>query len=98
MGVGRYTFSGLFNNGEGKANPRVSSKIYIGVTSGQISFTAKKLNRFERLDSLAAEAYGDPSYWWIIAAASGIGWGLQLPPGTIVRIPSNLSQVLTLTR
>ena len=98
MGIGRYTFTGLINEGEGKGNPRVSSKIYAAVTQGRISFTTKRLKRFERLDSLSAEKYGDPSYWWVIAAASGIGWGLQLPPGTLVRIPTNLSQILSLTR
>ena len=98
MGIGRYTFTGLINNGVGKSNPRVSSKIYAGIMSGKISFTVKRINRFERLDKISAEKYGDASYWWVIAAASGIGWGLQLPPGTIVRIPSNLSQVLNLTR
>ena len=98
MGIGRYTFTGLINKGEGKSNPRVSSKIYAAVMNGQISFTAQKTKRFERLDMLAMEKYGDASYWWIIAAASGIGWGLQIPPGTIVRIPSNLSQILSLVR
>jgi hypothetical protein len=40
----------------------------------------------DRLDSLAGAVYGDASYWWILAAASGIGWGLQIPPGTIVNV------------
>ncbi len=40
----------------------------------------------DRLDSLAGSIYGDGKYWWVLAAASGIGWGLQIPPGTIINI------------
>lgn len=48
----------------------------------------------ERLDTLAGQHYGNSSYWWVIAAASGIGWGLQVPPGTVIRIPTNLNDVI----
>jgi len=41
----------------------------------------------QRLDHLAAIHYGDSRFWWVLAAASEIGWGLQLPPGTIINIP-----------
>ena len=47
----------------------------------------------DRLDNLAAIYLGDSRLWWVLAAASGVGWGLQLPPGTLIRIPSNMSQV-----
>jgi hypothetical protein len=43
----------------------------------------------ERLDSLAGTVYGDASLWWIIASASGIGWGMQVPPGTLIFIPND---------
>ena len=47
----------------------------------------------ERLDQLAGKVYGDASYWWAIAAASGIGWGMQVPPGISLRVPINIGQV-----
>lgn len=50
----------------------------------------------ERLDIIAGREYGDSSNWWIIAAASGIGWGLQVPPGTRLVIPTDLSEVANL--
>jgi hypothetical protein len=31
--------------------------------------------------------YGNGRYAWIIAAASDIGWMLQVPPGTYIRVP-----------
>ena len=46
----------------------------------------------QRLDQLAAVYYKDSRFWWVLAAASDIGWGLQVPPGTIINIP-NINQV-----
>lgn len=45
------------------------------------------LNENQRLDQLAAIYYKDSRFWWVLAAASDIGWGLQVPPGTIINIP-----------
>ena len=53
------------------------------------------LRERERLDVLAGQIYGDARYWWVLAAASDIGWGLQVPPGTLIRIPQ-LSDVINL--
>ena len=93
---GRYTRAPPINMGEGKSNPRVSSKIYKGVISGKIPFKARRLKQLERLDHIASQFYGNSSFWWVIAAASGIGWGMQAPPGTIIRIPTNLGQILSI--
>ena len=41
----------------------------------------------DRLDTLSGEYYGDASYWWVLAAASNIGWAIQVPPGTVIIIP-----------
>ena len=93
---GRYTYAPPINNGEGRSNPRISAKIYKGVINGSIPFKAQRLKQMQRLDHLASEFYGSASYWWIIAAASGIGWSMQVPAGTIIRIPRNLGQILTI--
>lgn len=49
----------------------------------------------ERLDTIAGDVYGDGRYWWVIAAASNIGWGLQVPAGTLLTVP-DLAQVLAI--
>jgi hypothetical protein len=67
------------------------------IDDGQLSYTVKILKEGERLDTLAGSMYGDAGYWWVLAAASGIGWGLQVPPGTVIYIP-NLSEVLQYVR
>jgi hypothetical protein len=41
----------------------------------------------QRLDHLAALYYQDSKFWWVLAAASDIGWGLQVPPGTVINVP-----------
>jgi hypothetical protein len=56
------------------------------------------MNSTQRLDTLAGKYYGSSQYWWIIAAASGIGWGLQVPPGTLIRIPESMSSAQNLVR
>ena len=61
--------------------------------NGVINCNVKTLEEGERLDTISGSVYNDSSLWWVIAAASGIGWGLQVPPGTIIKIPINLSQV-----
>tara|TARA_R110001583_G_scaffold12000_3_gene53525 strand:- start:6814 stop:7107 length:294 start_codon:yes stop_codon:yes gene_type:complete len=95
MAVGRYTFVNRIDSGKGFSSPESMRKIYNGVLAGVISVSFIKLKEGQRLDTLAAEKYGRSDYWWIIAAASGIGWGLQCPPGTILRVPNNLAQALS---
>ena len=58
------------------------------VSSGTLKCREQTLTETQRLDVLAGIEYGDSSLWWIIAAASNIGWGLQVPPGILIKIPA----------
>jgi hypothetical protein len=43
----------------------------------------------ERLDKLAYTAYGDESYWWVLASCNGLGKGtILVPTNTRLRIPT----------
>jgi hypothetical protein len=64
------------------------SRIRSAVNDGRLPVDELVLRGAERLDTLAGSIYGDARYWWVLAAASGVGWGLQIPPGTIVNVPS----------
>ena len=66
------------------------------VRRGQLSLKEKIMSESERLDVIAGQQYQDASLWWVIAAASNIGWGLQVPAGTKISIPTNISEVLEL--
>ena len=58
-----------------------------GLASGEIRYDEYVIKERERLDTIAGENYGDARLWWILAASSKIGWGLQVPPGTKILIP-----------
>lgn len=58
------------------------------VQNGNIRFNDLIVQENERLDILAGQFYGEGRLWWVIAAASEVGWGLQVPPGTMLRIPN----------
>jgi len=65
-------------------------------TRGLISVRKDYLREGERLDVIAGAEYGDSRLWWVIAGASGIGWNLQVPPGTYLLVPTDLVQVAAL--
>lgn len=52
----------------------------------------------DRLDLLSYQYYKDVNYWWVISAANNnITKGSLFPiPGTQLRIPTNLNNVLTI--
>ena len=52
-----------------------------------------KIKEEQRLDHLAFDYLGDSTLWWVLAALSNIGWGLQVPAGTIISIPTDLRAV-----
>jgi len=52
----------------------------------------------DRLDNLAYSYYNNTNYWWVILAANNnVTKGSMFPiPGTQLRIPTNLNNVLNL--
>ena len=96
MSIGRYNFVKKIRGGKYFGTSYASTLIFNAVESGIIDFTTVELKEKQRLDHLAGIVYKDSSYWWVIAAASGVGWGLQVPPGTIIRIPTSLENVMSI--
>ena len=72
-------------------NSDASYKVYRAIEAGTITYTTHILETGERLDYLSGLYYKDSSFWWVIAAASGIGYALQVPPRTVLRIPQNIT-------
>ena len=77
-------------------SPRVLKQINRMIISGEMTYTSFTMKEGQRLDIVAHDQYGDGRLWWIIAAASGIGWWLQVPPGTRIVVPTDLNQILGL--
>jgi hypothetical protein len=87
MATSRYSTDARINLGQQLGTPNsmllLKRAIKDGVVPVVSSFT---LTGNDRLDSLAGTVYGDAKYWWVLAAASGIGWSLQVPPGTVINV------------
>ena len=96
MAISRYAFTGMTKDGKLLATSTNMVKINKEVISGRLNCSTYILEEGQRLDQLAGAVYQNSSYWWIIAAASGIGWGLQIPPGTVLRIPKNIGEALSI--
>ena len=97
MPTSRYTFNSKINN-QFVPTSDLSSKIFYAVDSGTIASTITQVNDHERLDHIAYKTYGDGTLWWIIAAASGLGWSMQLSGGTYIRIPTDLQKIYSLMK
>jgi hypothetical protein len=66
---------------------KLTSEIYQACESGLIPFKFTIFKSGDRLDLISGNEYGNGFDWWIIAAASGIGWWLQINDDTVLRIP-----------
>ena len=75
------------------AEINISPFVYRAAIENRIDMDIIISEESKRLDHYAFEYYNEPNNWWIIAAASGIGWWLQVPAGTVLRIPTDLSQI-----
>lgn len=88
----RYGRTGLMGQ-KRYATPEAVKFIRAGVKNGSVSTVEYVVSGSERLDTISAKKYGNSQLWWIIAAASNVGWALQVPPGTRLLIPNNLNQI-----
>jgi len=75
------------------ATAQAVTAIRQAIKEGAIEVTETVFTESKRLDVLAGETYGDGTLWWVIAAASNIGWALQVPPGTKIVIPASIAQI-----
>ena len=93
MAFSRYTQDGIIRNGTMFATAQAVSAIRQAIKENAIEVSETVFTEATRLDVLAGENYGDGTLWWVIAAASNIGWGLQVPPGTKIVIPTSIAQI-----
>jgi nucleoid-associated protein YgaU len=87
MAISRYANAPVMGFGQYLGTSNVISSIRAAIKSGALPVTTVIVRGRERLDTIAGEVYGDGKLWWVLAAASNIGWGLQVPPGTVISVP-----------
>lgn len=96
MAFRRYNRSPVLKAGTHYGTSASAKLIRSEIENGNLKYSVRILQIGERLDTIAGEVYGDGLLWWIIAASSGIGWGLQVPPGTRLYIPLDINKVAEL--
>ena len=88
MAFSRYIRDGFRPDGKGLQTPGAVEAIRAAISRGDVGIIDEfTTTQAERLDTIAGRIYGNGRYWWVLAAASNIGWGLQVPPGTIIKVP-----------
>lgn len=93
MTLSRHRQSSLIRNNRAIGTNMARVAVYKAAQNGEISTDVYITNQGDRLDKLAGRYYGDGTLWWVIAAASGIGWWLQIPAGVVLTIPTSIDQV-----
>ena len=91
--INRYENDPLIQSGKMLGTNSAIVAVRDGIASGQIAYQTTVLRGAQRLDVLAQRYYGDGRLWWVIAAASGIGWWLQAPAGTRIVIPTDINEI-----
>ena len=94
--INRYRRAPKIKMGQAYGTFVAGNTIHTAYEQGALDVETRVLKESQRLDHLAGEYYGDGSLWWIIAAASKVGWGLQVPAGTRIVIPVDLGQISAL--
>ncbi len=85
----RYKKDGARQDFRGLQSTESINLIRASVESGDVGIDKIiLLTQADRVEHIAAAIYGDARYWWVIAAASDIGWALQAPPGTVIKVPN----------
>jgi hypothetical protein len=96
MTVSRYQRDSIIGEPQRLATAAATLRIRQAISAGTIATREITLTEGQRLDTLAGQLYGDGQLWWGLAAASGIGWWLQAPPGTRILAPTDIDAVMRL--
>jgi hypothetical protein len=84
----RYRNSPVLGLGAQYGTSRAIAAIREGIRTGIIpTVEVTTVSGNQRLDQLAALYYNDARFWWVLSAASDIGWALQVPEGTLIIVP-----------
>lgn len=87
MAARRYSRTQPIKGGTMYGTSYIIPVIRTNIANGNIRYQTITLQESQRLDTLAGQYYGDGRLFWILAIASNIGWALQVPGGTQIKIP-----------
>jgi len=93
MANNRYTYSKVLTTNETKKQ-YLESTIYPKIKASDEDIYVVSTSS-DRLDMLAFKYYGNKNYWWIIAVANNLNDAtLHIKPGTQLRIPGNIQNII----
>jgi hypothetical protein len=84
----RYARTAVMDLGSRYGTSYMIPTIREAIQNGSIRYQTVVLRGGERLDTLAGKFYNSSKLYWILCAASNIGWAQQVPPGTMICVPS----------
>ena len=87
----RYSFTSQARNDSGK---RITTTTLLGRIKKRDTDVFIVMVERTRLDHLAYKFYDNPHYWWVIATANSIGGRMYVEPGTQLRIPMNIREII----
>ena len=93
MAISRYSNTTKLAVGSRYGTSNYTVLIRDAIANGQLSYRTAVPASGQRLDTVAGQQYGDGSLWWVIAAASNIGWASQVPAGTVLVVPTSLTEI-----
>ena len=96
MSFNRYKRAPKLRNGKFYGTWNAGYILLAAMESGALEYKTHITKEGERLDIIAGRYYGDGTLWWVIAGCSGIGWGLQVPAGIYLKVPTDIGQIQAL--
>jgi len=91
--MNRYARTSVIAAGRSLGTSFTTSIIRNEIDRGTIEVEEYTMKEGDRLDHIAAKKLGNAKHWWIIAACSNIGWGMQVPTGTRILVPISLDRI-----
>lgn len=91
--MNRYRSDRRIRGGSVLATNQSINRVKTAVRDGRLKVKRYKMKEGERLDTLANRFLGDGRLWWVLAACSNIGWALQVPPGTLINVPTQFEKL-----
>jgi nucleoid-associated protein YgaU len=91
--MNRYRSDKRIKGGKTLATNQSVNRIKNAVRNKTLKVRRYTTKEGDRLDKLAGKFLGDGRLWWVLAACSKIGWGLQVPAGTLIFIPQQIEKL-----
>ena len=92
--LSRYKYNRAILEKDGTSYLETSTPIEIPIRDDDTFYEVNTVTH-NRLDLISSAYYGTPELWWVLASASDIEDPLNVPIGTVIRVPNNATLFTT---